>query len=224
MRVNYVKKATGSKKRPWPEEGKTCMKCRKPILKGEPYKWAKGRYSSKRIACGNCSFSRSDLTDSIKAGIYSAFEDAATELENADESTDFESIRDQIAEAIREVEQQYRDTSEEYFSGGGPQAEMADECDSAASEVESIDLPDIEEFEAWVEANRDELEVQTFEEWKAETDALVDAVTEGPGLSDDENRELYEEYVEGEMREPYDEYVQEKVGEFRDAIEGADTL
>jgi hypothetical protein len=229
MRVNHVAKATGSKKRPWPSEGKRCMKCSKPIMKGEPYKWAKGRYSWMRIACGNCQFSRSDLTDSIKGAIYDAFDEAFKELEEADETTDFSSIADTIAEAVREVEEQYRSTAEEYFSGGGPNAEYADECDSVASELESIQAPDIDDFETWVENNKDGTTFDSYEVWlEGHLAEIEGGKVEGEGEpepeTEEELRAMYDAYIEEECRPLYDEYVQEEVQGFVSEIESADTL
>ena len=218
MRVNYVKKATGSKKRPWPAEGKRCSKCGTMIKKGEPYKWAKGRYSYMRIACGNCQFSRSDLTDSIKGAIYDAFDEAYKELEEADETTDFSSIADTIAEVVREVEEQYRSTAEEYFSGGGPNAEYADECDSVASDLENISPPEIDDFETFIEERKDGTEYDDFETW------LEGHNVEHEGESEEEQRTAYAAYIEEEMRPTYDEYVQEQIQEFISEIENADQL
>jgi len=149
MRINYVAKATGSKKNPWTDV--RCMKCSNAIHKGDPYQWIKGRYGPKLVICALCHFSRSDQTTSKLAQVYDAFDAAYKELDEADESTDLQSILDDVTQAVREVEDEYRSAADEYFNGGGPSAESADECDSCASELESIDVPELYDFDKWVE-------------------------------------------------------------------------
>jgi hypothetical protein len=149
MRLNYVKTAQGSTKNPWRDP--KCMKCSNVIHKGDPYQWIQGFRGPKKIICGTCVFTRSDMTNSKLAQVYDAFDDAYKQLDDADEGTDLQSILDEVTQAVREVEDEYRSAADEYFNGGGPSAESADECDSCASELESIDVPELHDFDKWEE-------------------------------------------------------------------------
>ena len=167
MRVNRVDRATGSKKNPWKDTA--CMKCGRTIAKGDPYQWAKGFHGPKKVICGSCHFTRADLTNSKLSQVYEAFDAAYTELDSADAGTDLQEVLDSITEAVREVESEYREAAEA-FNDGGPNAEKADECDSCASELESVDVPELHSYEDWLE-NEHPGEVdleEDYNEWVTE--------------------------------------------------------
>jgi len=163
MRVNRVQRATGSTKRPWRDP--KCMKCRKEILKGEPYQWAQGFRGPKMIICGSCVFSRADLTNSKLSTVYEAFDSAYDELAEADESTDLQSILDSLVGSVQEVADEYRSAADEYFSGGGPNAEKADEVESCVDELDSIDVPELVSFEQHCIDAEEEQSERQWRDW-----------------------------------------------------------
>jgi len=166
MKIHRVNKATGSTKRPWRDP--KCLKCRNVIAKGEPYQWLQGFHGPKKVICGTCVFSRSDMTNSKLASVYDAFDAAYRELDEADEGTDLDSIVNELAGTVREVGDEYRSAADEYFSGGGPNAEKADEVEQVVDELENIDVPDLTEFTEWYEAEAtDDAAELTEEEWRA---------------------------------------------------------
>jgi len=129
MKVNTVKKAQ--------KDQGTCPACGKEIKAGDAYKWAKGRFTSKKIRCESCAFRQSDLTSSDKLSqVYAAQEAAEDAMAEWDgDGEEAKSIMETLAEAIREVAQEYQESADsihENFS----ESSTADECEEKANDLE----------------------------------------------------------------------------------------
>jgi hypothetical protein len=162
-RVRHVKKARKS-------HGK-CGSCGTPINVGDPYKWAKPRYGSKKVRCVNCKFKRGDLSSSKMVTIYDAQDTAYEGIKGwgGEEIDELKSVLEDFSEVVREVASEYEESAEnirQYF----PESWKADELDEAYSELEGwaeeIDCFDPDEFdpeagedkESWAEERRSEAE------------------------------------------------------------------
>lgn len=156
MRTNHVakgKKAQG-----------TCIRCHEPIVAGEAYAWAKGRYSARRVihaACG--SFKPSELTDNDKIQtLYAAQEGAHEALQSlqshpatADECGDFteelQSILQDAADQAEEARAMYEESAEAIEEGFGHETYSSEEQREGAQMVETwidaLTSVDFDEFD-----------------------------------------------------------------------------
>lgn len=145
MKINHVLKAS---KRAV-ELGYQCIKCAAPIEQGKPYKWAKGRYTHKKILCGStsCQFSRADLTSSEKLSrLYGAQETAEDVVANWEDGLqDLESFLTEAAEAAREVAEEYAAAAEAMGAAGGQNTERAELCEAWADELEGVGFDEFDE-------------------------------------------------------------------------------
>jgi hypothetical protein len=146
--------------------GKTaeCGKCRKPIAKGDRYTFAhQGFRGAKLVRCTDyaCAFKRSEYTSSKLAGVYAASEeghdriDGLTATDLASIREDLETILSEVADAWREVAQEYEDAADAMGEGFGDQmTEKAEEINSAADalESESVDVDEHDGCEKHTEA------------------------------------------------------------------------
>lgn len=137
----------------------TCGKCGKKIPEGASYRHWKFRYGGKRIRCATCPRPRaSELTNSDKLSrCYAAgesIEDAIDQFRKDGEIEDLRSALEGAAEEIREVAEEYRDSSSNVESGMNGNRmpicdeleEKADNLDSKADEIEQA-AGDVEEFD-----------------------------------------------------------------------------
>lgn len=110
--------------------------------KGGSYYWWKFRYGGKRYSLTPPK--QSQLTQSP---YYANLYDLQDEIENGEcvDSDTFESLRDQVAESLREYGQECQDSldnmpeSLQYSPTGELLQERVDACESAADEVESLE-------------------------------------------------------------------------------------
>jgi predicted RNA-binding Zn-ribbon protein involved in translation (DUF1610 family) len=193
MRVNTVKKAR--------KDQGTCPSCGKAIKAGDAYKWAKGRYTAKKIRCESCAFRQSDLTSSDKLSqVYAAQEGAEDAMaEWAGEEGEAQAIMENLAEAVREVANEYQESADnihEHFS----ESEKADECEERSQELEQ-----------WA----DECE-QVGEEAEFDADD-IDFDEDDVDVEDCENDDERKERIE-KARE---EKVEEARTEWKDNLESA---
>lgn len=152
MRVNHVQKASNKVLKEDGTPKMHCSTCRAPIVPGEPYKWAKGRYTMKNVKCKDHDFKRSELTSSDKkATLYDAEEAAEADVDAATTQEEIEAAMTALADQIAEVAEEYRQVADEYFNGGGPNAESADELEAWQSEVEAWSWED----DATLDDNKD---------------------------------------------------------------------
>jgi hypothetical protein len=165
MRVNTVDRC---RKSPG-----TCGRCGTKITEGMGYRWAKGRYTGKKVRCLNaaCHFRPSDLTGSDKLSrLYSAREEVedvlATDFDDADE---VRSALETAAGEAREVGEEYAEASSNL--DGRLNAEELDEkaqqCENWADELEGVD---VEDFEPTPTVNEDQIakEADRKDEWREE--------------------------------------------------------
>lgn len=166
MRIKSVK----SSRKEW-----KCGSCGSTIHVGEPYKWAKGRYTGKKVRCKNCRFRQSDLVTSDKlARIFSAQETIedlheldfepylvtpdedgqaieAGEIEAHEVEYDFEAIVEAIKELIQQAADEAREVGEEYqesydnMPDSLQETEQADEIQEKADACEQF-ASDLEEY------------------------------------------------------------------------------
>ena len=132
MRVNHVAKSNK-------DQGK-CGKCGAELPKGSAYRWAQGRYTSRKVRCmlPDCGFRDSDLTESKMSEVYAA-QEALSDVLGGWDGQELSEIADECvtaAEAIREVAQEYADAAEAMQGAGEAMQEKADSLEQWASEIE----------------------------------------------------------------------------------------
>lgn len=125
----------------------TCGNCRRPIEKGDQYRWFKvgfrARYKNIRCMRSECTPRASALESSKMADVYSAIEsaeDALDALANGDPEENNSSINEAVqsaAEGIRAVADEYREAAEAMGDAGYEMEEKADALEQAADELES---------------------------------------------------------------------------------------
>lgn len=152
----------------------TCGKCGTEIPAGSPYRWAKGRYSGRKVRCNRyeCRFRPSELTGSDKKSrVFQAneqVEDAIVLFRDGGDLEDLKSAVEGAASDLNEVAGEYRDSAsnmEQTFTGGSP---MIDECNEKADEIEAL-AQECEGFQP-DEFQEDEVEQEegeTAEEYEA---------------------------------------------------------
>ncbi len=104
-----------------------CRACQKPILKGDPYKWAQPRYGAKSVVCDDCQITPSMTSSSKMVAIWDSQESCS--------KSDPDDIR-QLAETVREVGSEYQescDNQREYF----PDSETAQENEDKAQALDT---------------------------------------------------------------------------------------
>lgn len=123
-----------------------CGKCRARIPVGEGYFWWKPRYGSRKVRCEKpeCRFTQADTTTSKMAEVYSAIDDATSQINDWDgeSSDDLQSVMEECASAVRAVADEYESAAEAMNGAGESHQEKADELNSFADELENIDFPD----------------------------------------------------------------------------------
>lgn len=201
-RVNTVKKA---RKSPG-----ACGKCSKPIKAGAPYIHWKFRYGGKRIRCSTCPRPRqSELTNSDKLSrVYAAGEAVGDAIDAFRKDLDEEGLRSALesaAEELREVAEEYRESSSNVESGmNGNRMPICDELDEKADNLD---------------AKADELEdaagaITEFDEDAAQEEADLEAgeaiaeESEDKAKTDDSD---FDAKVEEIMRKKKDEWADEQV-------------
>lgn len=202
MRVTTVKAARKDQKG-------LCIRCRKPIVEGEGYRWAKGRYTSKKVIHSTCgSFKQSELTSNDKLSqLYAAIENVDEWIESAQKDVDpltlledAKSALEECADAIEEVVQMYRDSAEAIEDGFGHETYQSEEMNSNADELESFasdvrdSVDDVDEFDeaALVDefnesiVDDDEYAVDEFDSIEEQAAHIADKQEEFVGLKRDE--------------------------------------
>lgn len=157
MRINVVEKSNK-------DQGE-CGRCHKTLPKGAPYRWIKGRYTSRQVRCmeHGCAFRRSEMTNSKLSALYSAIEAAEDVLGDVDCTVDgaadaIKSALSDMRDSAQEVADEYRESAEsirESFS----ESATADECDEKADEIENW-LSEVESAEDGCE----DFEAEEFED------------------------------------------------------------
>ena len=127
----------------------TCEKCRKDIPKGSTYRHFKvgfrTRYVHRRCMDAACTPRQSELDASKMSAVWYAQESFEAAVESATCADDLASALSDYAEAVREVGEEYREASENPNTGAvfnTDAEERADTLESAADEIEDIDVDD----------------------------------------------------------------------------------
>jgi len=167
-RIGKVRKAT------------ECEKCGDAINVGDPaVKYAVGFRGRTRVRCSKsaCFPKPSERESSLVADVYAAQEEVDTST--ADNLEDLEQIRDDVANATREVAGQYEDS--EMFEKNYDLQERADMLNNAADEMENWepaeDEPNADEGEWTVDGTAYETYDEAREAWLAAArKSLEDAI------------------------------------------------
>lgn len=137
-RVEHARKSPGN-----------CGKCGCVIQAGAPYVWWKFRYGGKRVRCGQaaCAPKPADLTQSE---FLSTLYDIQETTFPADTIEDLESAKDEVVSRLEELRDQQEekrsnmpDSLQESDTGNMLQ-ERYDAIDSAISDIESVDITDLD--------------------------------------------------------------------------------
>ena len=127
----------------------TCEKCGKALPKGSTYRHFKvgfrARYVHRRCMDVACTPRNSELDASKMAAVWDAQETFEAAVDSAESADDLTSALSDYAEALREVGEEYREASENPDTGAvfnTEAEERADTLESAADEVEGIDVDD----------------------------------------------------------------------------------
>ena len=119
----------------------TCGKCGDEIKVGQPaVKFAVGFRGRTQVRCSKteCYPKPSERESSMVADAYAAQEEA--DVDGATSKEDLEQIRDDVAQAVRDVASQYEDS--EMFEKNYDLQERADMLNSAADDLEGWDAED----------------------------------------------------------------------------------
>jgi hypothetical protein len=212
----------------------TCDFCHKPIEIGTPYKHItpkSGPYGGhKRTRHESCpSWNVWEYSNSWSARIAQATADF--DVSEVDAVEQVQEGLDDVAAAIKELAEESRETAgniEEGFGHPTSQSEeaesRADELDNWASEIESVDIPDLPEPEPrWFVTNGDGVPSDLFEEdgYDSESDAehalAMHRDDNRPEGAEDETEDDNFEIEEITPDEPSEEQLNDWRDEVRDA-------
>lgn len=157
-----------------------CGRCGVTIEVGQPYKWVKtksGPYGGATlIRCKPCpSWKASELSSSKMAGVYAAQEQCDEQIDGCEEVGDLESLRDDLADQIEAVGEEYEEASQNMEDGFGHETSMSSELRERGEELKSwadyirnVDFDDFEEPEREEDAADDEEHESDVEEARQE--------------------------------------------------------
>lgn len=143
---------------------RSCGRCGATIAPGQPYFQFSFRYGGTHYRCKDHYPKPSELTQSKVSTIYAAVEEAEESLPGLDTFDDIAQVVDTVAEAAREVADEYREADEAFGGYGATQsAELADELEGWADELDSFQLT-IEQPEVDEDAVEEELRTEGYSE------------------------------------------------------------
>jgi DNA-directed RNA polymerase subunit M/transcription elongation factor TFIIS len=160
-----------------PKPNRTCGKCGKEIEPGMPYRWVQpksGPYGgTKRYRCMECpTWRESELTTSKMAGVYAAQEQVDDELYTCEEMGDLESLRDDVADQVEAVADEYEESAQNIVDGFGHETSMSEELADKASmlrdwaeDIRNVAFDDFDEPDEMPDDDEDDREA-TVEEAK----------------------------------------------------------
>lgn len=172
MRIHLVQKARKS-----PGD---CGGCGKEIKAGEQYKWAQGRFTARKLRCGQCAFKASDLTTSKMGAVYDAQDNARDEINSwtGEETEDLSSALQSLAEVVREVAEEYRE-SVEGIRGTFSESPKADELEEKADNLEGwADELENTQFEELEPKATEEEKQDWIDNQKSEAEGALDSCPE----------------------------------------------
>lgn len=171
-----------------------CGRCGRTIEPGEKYFSWSFRYGGTQRRCAEHYPKQSELTQSIVGEIYAAVETAETEIEGAETVEDVNLAVQGVAEAARQVFDQYTEAAEP-FQGGGASGERAEELEPWVDELEGFDPddsdPDTGERDAAIisEMEKDGFTRDDEAEWASVFDARVQDYVAEHGEPENESLE-----------------------------------
>lgn len=121
-------------------KARNCGRCGEPIIPGEKYRKWSFRYGGTHFRCGrtSCNPRPSELTQSKLSTVYAAQEDAHDTIGAATTVEDITGAVEAVAEAAREVADEYQEADEAFGGTGATEhAERASEMEGFAEELES---------------------------------------------------------------------------------------
>ena len=179
-----------------------CDKCGAEIKPGDPYKWVRpksGPYGGyQRNRCATCPvWKQSELSSSKMADVYAAQEQCEDDLPGLDAVDDIRGLAEALAEQVRSVAEEYRESASNIEDGFGHPTfqseeleQRADELESWADEIEGVDLEDEPpECEGCPDC-------QPNEEWDEDDDVIRCEGSESEPGRAQEGTERYEEWIE----------------------------
>lgn len=240
-RLNTVKSFRGTTKTA--DGTLRCENCGATISVGDPYRWWANRLphsfgSSKHVRCfkDTCRPSQADMTPGRAGQLMRLQADGSDEISRAQSVEDLQSIAGSLAEQVRELGEELRESAQNIEDGfGHPTStseeleERAENIDGYADELESVDLDDWDgEDEARAEAER-EYVFDNLPEEAQEVFGASDAMPEDPTelqtlmtLYDIDTGDAFEQAVEAAMEGPREEHLEgerEKVQEALDQVD-----
>lgn len=153
----FITKTVDDRDKPKPNH--VCEVCRTEIKPGDPYKHItprSGPYGGRmRVRCGTCpTWQYWDYSDSLSAQtaqIAYEFETTIGSVESPEDATDALTT---AADAVREIAEAKRESASNIEEGFGHSTyvsdelnDVADQLDSWADEIESVDVPELPEPE-----------------------------------------------------------------------------
>lgn len=214
--LTFMTVTVADKSRPLPDL--TCESCRKTIPVGAPHKHVSpksGPYGGhKRIRCGTCpSWQVWDLSNSLSARLAQIAHEAELAFDDGEITTpdDVQEILASAAESIRELAAEKQESAQNIEDGFGHSteksdelADIADQLESWADDVENADVPDAPEEDEYPDhefeqneededdaecavdgCTKEESEHETtmeeaMETWRDEARSALDVVNESP--------------------------------------------
>jgi hypothetical protein len=170
-----------------PLPNRKCDRCGTEIKTGDPYKWIaprSGPYGGfKRFRCGRCpAWQVWEYSDSLSAQLARVSHDFWDAVSSADSPDDVRHALEEAAGEIRDIAEAKRESAENIEQGFGHStslseelAQVADDLESWADEVESANVPELPEPEEGDELTEDELDA-----WRDEVSGEVSIIDEGP--------------------------------------------
>lgn len=134
----------------------TCGKCGVEIKPGMPYKWIEPKMRGLMVRCENCpNWNYWEYSDSLSARVAEIQSNAADALGvDFEDRSELEGILQEIASEIRSLAEEKEEAASNMEEGFGHSTyqsdelnEQAEQLNSWADEVESVDIPDMPEPE-----------------------------------------------------------------------------
>jgi hypothetical protein len=205
MRATYVKSARKQTR-------ERCLRCNAPIEAGQAYVWAQAFRQQRRVVHQSCGGFQPWETEpnEKRAAIYHAQHDAHVQLDGLDADayidaegcnaegfvSDVQSVLDEFAEALNEVQSMYEESADNIEDGFGHETESSSEQRELGEQVESWssdvtdalssvgDEPDFDtddddgDAERDVDADDDERAAARDEAWQTWVDEVVGAASD----------------------------------------------
>jgi len=173
----------------------TCDFCKNPIEPGTAYMWVQprtGPYGGRKRFrhAEHPAWHTWELSDSLSAQLDRIGFEYWKAIDSAESTDDVQSALDEAAGEVRDLAEQKRESAQNIEEGFGHEtyisqdlADTAEQLDAWANEIESANIPDLEEpTEEDTDEGESEAETQArlLEEWREEVRAEVTIVDEVP--------------------------------------------